>query len=94
MDELSRDILVAVLAVLTDAIPRTGLAATLKSWSEKRDQPLSQALKEATGLDEEQLRALECLAINHLKTHSDDLRLSLQALERAGVCSERPDGDR
>jgi serine/threonine-protein kinase len=80
VDELSRDLLVAVLAVLTDAVPRPGLAAALKSWSQKRDQPLAQLLKAATGLDDERFRALECLAAAHLKTHQDDLRLSLQAL--------------
>ena len=35
VDELNRDLLVAVLAVLTDAIPRPELAAALKSWSEE-----------------------------------------------------------
>ena len=80
MDELNRDLLVAVLAVLTDAIPRPGLAMVLKSWSLKRDQPLAQVLKATTGLDDERFRALESLAAAHLKTHQDDLRLSLQAL--------------
>jgi eukaryotic-like serine/threonine-protein kinase len=80
VDELNRDLLVAVLAVLTDAIPRPGLAAVLKSWSQQRDRPLSQVLKATTGLDEERLRALECLAAVHLKTHQGDLGLSLRAL--------------
>jgi serine/threonine protein kinase len=80
VDQLKRDILVAVLAVLTDAIPRPGLAAVLKSWSERQDEPLPQVLKATTGLDDERLHALECLAAVHLKKHHDDLRLSLQAL--------------
>ncbi len=80
MDELNRDLLVAVLAVLTDAIPRPGLATVLKSWSLERDRPLAEVLKATAGMDDERLRALECLAAAHLKTHHDDLRESLRAL--------------
>jgi eukaryotic-like serine/threonine-protein kinase len=80
VDDLKCDLLVAVLAVLTDAIPRSRLAGVLKTWSEKCEEPLGQALQAATGLDDEQFHALECLAAAHLKTHQDDLRLSLQAL--------------
>jgi hypothetical protein len=80
VDDLKCDLLVAVLAVLTDAIPRSRLAGVLKTWSEKCEEPLADALKAATGLDDERFRALECLAAAHLKTHQDDLRLSLQAL--------------
>ena len=94
VDELNRDLLVAVLAVLTDAIPRTGLAAVLKSWSENREQPLLEVLKAATGLDDERFRALECLAAAHLKTHQDDLRLCLQALGAQELTDERADRDR
>jgi eukaryotic-like serine/threonine-protein kinase len=80
VDDLKRDLLVAVLAVLTDAIPRPNLAAVLKTWSERCEEPLAEALKAATGLDDERFHALERLAAAHLKTHQDDLRLSLQAL--------------
>jgi eukaryotic-like serine/threonine-protein kinase len=80
VDELNRDLLVAVLAVLTDAIPRTGFATVIKSWTEHRDRSLAQVLKVTTGLDDERLRALECLAAVHLKTHQGDLRVCLQAL--------------
>ena len=98
MDDLKCDLLVAVLAVLTDAIPRPGLAAVLKTWSEKCETSLCrQVLKAATGLDDERLRALECLAAAHLKTHQDDLRLSLQALGAQAltdnVLTEPDDGD-
>ncbi len=80
VDELNRDLLVAVLAVLTDALPRPGFATVLKSWSLERDRPLAEVLKATAGLDTERLRALECLAAAHLKTHQGDLRESLRAL--------------
>ena len=51
-------------------------------------------LKEATGLDDERLRALECLAVTHLKAHQNDLRLSLKCMERPRVHAERADRDR
>ena len=79
MDELNRQLLVAVLALLTDAIPRPGLAAALKAWNKDRRQSLALLLKEEAALDEERLRALECLASAHLKTHHNDLRLGLEA---------------
>ena len=79
MDELNRQLLVAVLALLTDAIPRPGLAAALQAWNKDRRQSLAQLLKEEAALDDERLRALECLASAHLRTHHNDLRLGLEA---------------
>ncbi|MFI5460821.1 MAG: protein kinase, partial [Isosphaerales bacterium] len=76
---MNRDLLVAVLAILTDAIPRPELAAALKSWTDDRDQSLAQWLKQVGGLDDDRIGALECLATAHLKTHDNDLRLSLYA---------------
>ncbi len=67
MDELNRQLLVAVLALLTDAVPRPGLAAALKAWNKDRRQSLAQLLKEEAALDDERLRALECLASAHLQ---------------------------
>jgi eukaryotic-like serine/threonine-protein kinase len=97
VDQLNRDLLVAVLAVLNDAIPRAGFAMVLKSWSEQRDRPLAEVLKAMTGLDDERLRALECLAAVHLKTHQDDLQLSLRALGAqefaANVMTQTDDGE-
>ena len=45
MNELNRDLFVAVLAVLTDTVPQEGLAAILDSWSQRRQTPLVQLLK-------------------------------------------------
>ncbi len=55
------------------------LAAALKSWTENPAQSLAQWLKQSAGLDDARIRALECLAAAHLKTHQNDLRLSLDA---------------
>ncbi len=79
MDELNRDLLVAVLALLTDAIPHSSLAVVLKAWSQNREQPLTELLKQATTLDDDHIHALECLAAAHLKTHQNDLRQSVDA---------------
>ena len=79
VDELNRDLLVAVLALLTDAIPRPGLAAALHAWSKDRKQSLAQRLLAEGVLDLERLRALECLASSHLTRHNNDLRLCMDA---------------
>ena len=44
MDELNRDLLVAVLALLTDAIPRHALSVALSAWARDRQQTLAQIL--------------------------------------------------
>jgi serine/threonine-protein kinase len=88
VDTLNRDLLVAVLAILTDAVPRPELSAALKSWTVDRDQSLAQWLKQVGGLDEERIRALECLATTHLKAHHNDLRLSLYAWKAVGLTQE------
>ena len=80
MDELNRDLLVAVLAVLTDAIPRDSLAAILKAWSRQRQTPLAQVIKQVSGLDGEKYRELESLASVHLNAHWNDIRQSLNSL--------------
>ncbi len=79
VDEMNRDLLVAVLALLTDAIPRPGLAAALSAWSKDRKQSLAQSLLAQGVLDDERLRALECLASSHLSRHNNNLRMCLDA---------------
>ena len=59
MNELNRDLLVAVLAVLTDTVPEDGLAAILDSWSQKRQTPLAQLLKRVSGVDDAKFHELE-----------------------------------
>ena len=58
MHELNRDLLVAILAVLTESISQEGLAAVLNSWSRERQTPLAQLLRQASGLDDEKFREL------------------------------------
>ena len=79
MDESNRDLLVAILALVTDAIPRPGLASALSDWSKNRQQPLSKQLLAAGVLDDEQLGALQCLVTSHLKRHNNDLQECLDA---------------
>jgi serine/threonine-protein kinase len=88
VDRLNRDLLVAVLAILTDAIPRPDLAAALKSWTKDKDQSLAEWLIQVGGLDAERVRALECLATAHLKTHDNDLRFSLDALNACEITQD------
>ena len=79
MDKVNHDLLVAVLAILTDAVPRSALAGALKAWADGQGQSLAQWLKQSAGLDDQRVKALECLASAHLETHQHDLRKSLDA---------------
>ncbi len=79
MDEANRDLLVAVLALLTDVIPRPGLTAALNAWSKDQKQSLAQLLLREGILDRERLHALQCLASSHLTRHNHDLRVCLDA---------------
>jgi serine/threonine-protein kinase len=73
VSESNRDLLVAVLALLTDPNPPPGLAAALNAWSHDRQQPLAQLLEKAAALDDEHLRAVARLAAAQLQTQPDDL---------------------
>src|SRR5262249_41246207 len=84
----NRDLLVAVLALLTDAITRSGLSTALNAWSRDRKQSLEQLLLGVGGLDGDRLRALQCLAAAHLKGHQNDLRLSLEAWNAPDLTQE------
>ena len=73
MDELNRDLLVAVLSLITDAIPRHALSAALAAWSRDRRQSLAQVLIGNGAIDPQRLQALVCLAESHLNRHQGDL---------------------
>ena len=88
MHELNRDLLVAILAVLTESIPREGLAAILSSWSHDRQTPLAQLLRQASGLDDEKFRELQSLAAVHLKANGGDIRRSLYSLNAQALTIE------
>ena len=79
VDKLSGDLLVVVLAILTDAIPRSAAAEVIKSWTEDPRRSLVEWLQEKAGLDEPRVKALQCLASAHLKAHENDVRVSLSA---------------
>jgi serine/threonine protein kinase/tetratricopeptide (TPR) repeat protein len=88
VDELNRDLLVAVLALLTDAIPRDALFAALGDWARDRQQTLSQILVRNRAIDPDRLRALLCLSESHLARHRDDLRACLDVWHAQGVTEE------
>jgi eukaryotic-like serine/threonine-protein kinase len=79
VDKLNSDLLVVVLAILTDAVPRSAVATAMKSWTENSGQSLIEWFKRSAGLDDARIQALECLASAHLKAHQNDFRLSLDA---------------
>ena len=75
----NRDLLVAVLAILTDAIPRPALARAMKEWIDHPASSLKDTIKNVGALDDARIHALECLAEAHLRAHQDNLQLSLRA---------------
>ena len=79
MDKLNSDLLVVVLAILTDAVPRSAVAEAMKSWTENSGQSLVEWLQRKGGARRRRVQALECLASAHLKAHQNDFRLSLDA---------------
>jgi eukaryotic-like serine/threonine-protein kinase len=79
VDKMNCDLLVVVLAILTDAVPQSAVAEALRSWTSQPGQSLTQWLKKSAGLSDARIRGLECLAAAHLKAHQNDLRLSLNA---------------
>ena len=79
MAEISQDLLLAALGVLTDTVPQETLRTTLHIWAEKPDHSLAELLKEQGTLDESQLQALLCLVRTHLSNHNGDVRSSLEA---------------
>ena len=88
VDERNRELVVAVLAVLTDAISRDDFIAALKSWSPTQQTSLALALKQASGLDDETYRTLESLAKVQLKVHQNDVGRSLDSLNARDLTIE------
>ncbi len=94
MDELNRDLLVAVLALLTDAIPRHALSVALSDWARERHLSLAQLLLRDGSIDRDRLQALHCLADSHFARHQNDVRACLDAWNAQGLTRGDPDGDR
>src|SRR6185437_9151603 len=78
----------AVLALLTDAVPRDVLFAALGDWAKDRRQTLSQVLVLNRAIDPDHLRALICLAEAHLARHQNDLRACLDVWHAQGLTEE------
>jgi serine/threonine-protein kinase len=85
VDEPNRDLLVAVLALLTEAIPREALHAALSDWAKDRRRTLSEILIRNGAVEPECLRALHSLSQAHLARHQDDLRACLDVWNALGV---------
>src|SRR5262245_39581594 len=79
MADINQDLLLAVLALLTDSVPRDALRTALAIWSQDSERSLGLLLKEQGTLDEGRLQALECLVSSHLRSHNGDIQSSLDA---------------
>ena len=88
MDELNRDLLMAVLALITDAIPRHALSEALTVWSRDRRQSLSQILVRTGCIDSQRLQALLCLSESHFQRHQGDLRNCLDSWNALGLTQD------
>ncbi len=88
VDEWNRDVLVTILALLTESIPRPDLAYTLADWNKDRTQSLPRTLAAQGVFDGERLRELERLASSHLDRYNNDLRLCLEAWIAQGMTLE------
>jgi serine/threonine-protein kinase len=78
VSDVNRDLLLAALARLTDAVPNDVLQSTVVRWTRDPERSLAEHLKEA-GIEERQLEALQVLVSTHLERHQGDLRTSLEA---------------
>ncbi len=79
MADINQDLLLAALAVLTDAVPWDVLRSTLLTWSQNQDRSVAELLREKGAIDESRVQALQCLVSAHLRKHNGDLQSSLDA---------------
>jgi serine/threonine-protein kinase len=88
VDELNRDLLLAVLALITDAIPRHALSEALAVWARDRQQSLAQILVRNGAIDPQRLQALRCLSESHFHRHQGDLRTCLDSWNALGLTND------
>ena len=79
MADINQDLLLAALALLTDAVPREALHATLLAWAQNPGRSVAELLREQGAIDESRVQALQCLVSAHLRNHNGDVQLSLDA---------------
>ena len=77
--DINQDLLLAALALLTDAIPRDALRSALLTWTQNPVRSVADLLREQGVIDESRVQALQCLVSAHLRNHNGDLLLSLDA---------------
>ena len=77
--DINQDLLLAALALLTDAVPREVLRATLLTWRQNPGRSVAELLREQGAIDESRVQALQCLVSAHLRNHNGDVQLSLDA---------------
>ena len=77
--DINQDLLLAALAMLTGAVPQEDLRSALLAWAECPERPLGELLKERGHLDENRVKALNCLVSAHLRQNNGDLGASLDA---------------
>jgi serine/threonine-protein kinase len=85
---VDQEMLLAVLATLTDTIPEATVAGVVTQWSEDPSRSLTQMLRDQAGLDEQQLQALQRIVAAHWESCRHDFRLSLAAWDVATVPPE------
>lgn len=88
MADLNQDVLLALLAAITKALPRATLSTELGSWAEAAEGSLAGHLRTRGILDEELIRALEGLVSSHLRNHGGNLAASLAAWDAHGLTRE------
>src|SRR5262245_31310819 len=77
--DINQDLLLAVLALLTDTLPRDELRTALSGWSQAPGRSLADYFREHGTLDDRCVQALQYLVSAHLKHHNGNLQLSLDA---------------
>ncbi|APW62516.1 serine/threonine-protein kinase [Paludisphaera borealis] len=89
MTDVDQELLVAVLATLTDTIPEETVASVVTQWAQDSTRSLAELLKDQGGLDERQLQVLRRIVAAHWESCHHDLGRSLEAWS---VATHLPDG--
>jgi len=84
-----RNLLLGIIALQMDFIPRDALVAAMNAWVLKKAIPLSQILQDQGALSNSRRVLLNALVDEHLKQHGNDTQKSLAAL--SSIASMRED---